>query len=130
MTNRPQNRKYRAYRSGIWAERLVSCWLFLLGYQILARRLRTPVAEIDILARHRFVERACLVVFEVKYRRRLQDALQALRPKQKQRLMRAGLWLQSSGYMKEGESLRWDYIAFAWGHFPRHLRNIAMVGLK
>lgn len=94
----------------------------------MARRLRTPVAEIDLLARHRFIERGCLVVFEVKYRRNLEDALQALRPKQKQRLMRAGLWLQSSGYMKEEDSLRWDYIALAWGRFPRHVRNISMSG--
>ncbi len=100
----------------------------MTGYQILARRLRTPVAEIDILARHRFVDRACLVVFEVKYRRNLDDALEALHSKQKQRLMRAGLWLQSSGYMKEGDSVRWDYVAFARRRWPRHIRNIAMFG--
>ena len=123
-----KRRKQRTHLYGLWAENLVSCWLFLLGYRILARRLRTPVAEIDILAQHRFIERTCLVVFEIKYRHKLEDALEALRPKQKQRLMRAGLWLQSSGYMKEGDSLRWDYIAFAWGRFPRHIRNISMLG--
>ena len=128
MATLPQHRKKRAHRYGLWAENLVACWLFLSGYQILARRLRTPVAEIDILARHRFVDRSCVILVEVKYRRRLEDALEALRPKQKQRLMRAGLWLQSSGYMKKGDSLRWDYIAFAWGRWPRHIRNISMFG--
>ena len=50
--------------SGRWAERYVEWRLRCRGWRIEARNLRTPVGEIDLLAR----EGQILVIVEVKYR--------------------------------------------------------------
>ena len=40
----------RAYRSGVFAESLVALLLRLKGHAIVARRYKTPVGEIDLVA--------------------------------------------------------------------------------
>jgi hypothetical protein len=59
------DRRRRAYRFGHWAETLCVWWLRLGGYRVLARRYKTPVGEIDIVARRG----AALAFIEVKARR-------------------------------------------------------------
>jgi Holliday junction resolvase-like predicted endonuclease len=51
-------------KKGLWAEWLGCCVLWLKGYSILARRLKTPVGEIDIVAQ----KGRTLAIVEVKYR--------------------------------------------------------------
>ena len=53
-----------AYRSGHRGEWLAAAALMLKGYRILARRYRTRLGEIDIIAR----DGRCLVFVEVKAR--------------------------------------------------------------
>ncbi len=60
-----------ARRSGRRAELLAAAWLMLKGYRILGFRLKTPQAEIDLLA----WKRGVLAVFEVKRRADLATAL-------------------------------------------------------
>lgn len=54
----------RAWESGHMAERVAALFLICKGYRILARRFRTPVGEIDIIAR----DGKTLVFVEVKTR--------------------------------------------------------------
>jgi putative endonuclease len=69
---------------GRWAESVAAWSLRLRGYRIVARRFRTPLGEIDLIAR-----RGRLVAFvEVKARGDLEQALVALSLKQRQRTAR------------------------------------------
>jgi putative endonuclease len=71
------------------AECFVAEQLLAAGWQLLARKLRTPYAEVDLLAIH--PEGKHLVVVEVKARHALSwgEARETLRPRQHARLARA-----------------------------------------
>ena len=72
----------RAHASGIDAEALACAALVSDGWTVLARRVRTAAAEVDVVA-----ERAGLVAFiEVKRRPTLAAAAGALTPRQRARL--------------------------------------------
>ena len=75
----------RAWRRGLLAETMCVVWLLILGYRVLAQRLRTPVGEIDILALRGDV----LAVTEVKARRTRAAALESITARQRGRLQRA-----------------------------------------
>lgn len=51
MSAGPATAKRRAWRFGRAAEALAAGWLRLKGYRVLARDYRTPVGEVDIVAR-------------------------------------------------------------------------------
>ena len=63
-------------RRGRRAETIAAWFLRAKGYRIVARRARTPVGEIDIVAR----QGDSLVFVEVKARRTLDSAIFALHP--------------------------------------------------
>lgn len=75
----------RALSRGRRGEALCALWLRLKGYRILARNLRTPVGEIDILARRGDV----LAVIEVKLRHDMLAAGEAVTARKRRRLVRA-----------------------------------------
>ena len=88
------------------------------GYAILHRRYATPFGEIDIIAR-----RGRLLVFvEVKRRRRLEDALQALDPRQCERIGRAAQAYVKRFPATECLDLRFDLVAVAGLRFT-HLQD-------
>jgi Holliday junction resolvase-like predicted endonuclease len=66
----PDPERRLAFRFGLTAESRAAAYLIAKGYRILARRFKTPVGEIDIVARRRGV----LVFVEVKARERLADS--------------------------------------------------------
>jgi putative endonuclease len=80
-----QSRRKRAEKAGRRAEALCVLWLRLKGYRILATRYKSPVSEIDIIARRGKV----LIGVEVKNRPDRDTALHALRPDQQNRIARA-----------------------------------------
>ncbi len=98
-------------------EILAALWLMAKGYRILGFRLKTPQAEIDLLAQRGGV----LAVVEVKSRRTLASALEALAPEQRQRLRRAGQALASRRPSMVRLNVRLDLIALAPGKMPRHI---------
>ncbi len=107
----------RDWRRGRWGEGLAAWWLRLKGYRILARDLRTPVGEIDIVARRGRV----LALVEVKLRPRAAAALEAISPRQQQRIVRAaGAFLQRHRKLAELD-LRFDTVVIVPGRWPRHL---------
>lgn len=83
-----QSRQRREAR-GRRAETLAALYLRLKGYQILGRRVRTPVGEIDIVARHR----DNLVFVEVKARDTLDSGVLALHPAARKRIESAARML-------------------------------------
>ena len=106
----------QAERYGRLAEAACAWHLRLRGYRLLARRLRTPAGEIDILARRGRV----VAVVEVKARGDLTQAAEALGPRQRQRLARAAAFLAARPDCA-GCDLRFDLMLFRRWRLPRHL---------
>lgn len=106
-------------RAGRWAEILASWWLRAKGYRILARRLRTPVGEIDLIARRG----AVLALVEVKYRQDIVTAAHSLRPAQQARILRAAGWYLARRPDLATVSCRCDAVLLAPGRWPRHLMD-------
>jgi putative endonuclease len=106
-----------SYRRGLWAEFL--CWmtLWLCGYSVLARRYRTPMGEIDMIARHGDT----LVFVEVKARPTYTEASEAIRPAQRDRLKRAAACYLSQHPKYNGLTLRFDALLVCPKALPWHI---------
>jgi putative endonuclease len=110
-------RRRRAYRSGHAGERLAALRLMLAGYRILARRYRTKLGEIDLIAR-----RGNVVAFiEVKRRAELTTGLEAVTPEAQLRIRRAAeLYIMRNPALAE-RALRFDVIVVTPWALPRHI---------
>jgi len=113
------NRRRKAYRRGHRGEFLAAALLVCKGYRILARRWKTPYGEIDLVAR-----RGKMMVFvEVKARPTEREALEAVTPRQRQRIAQAaGAFLQT---LPDNHvfSCRFDVVAYAPPLRLMHLRD-------
>jgi putative endonuclease len=112
-------RRYRAYRRGHRSEWLAALALMLKGYRIVARRYRTKLGEIDLIAR-----RGDLVIMvEVKARPTLLEAMEAIGRESERRIEGAAdLWLtrqKDSGRL----SVRFDMVAVLPRRWPVHVEN-------
>ena len=86
----PSVERQVAFRTGISAESRAAALLIAKGFRILARRWKSPVGEIDIVARRR----SLLVFVEVKARERLDDAAWSVTERQRARIVAAAeAWL-------------------------------------
>ena len=105
---RPLPGRSAAERRGHKGEAFAAFWLRLKGWRILARRLRTPVGEIDIVA----YDGRTLVFCEVKSRRtgsgRPWDSLHLRKRAQVRRM--AAAYLTQTPERPRGEQLRFDAI--------------------
>ena len=106
-----------ARRSGRRSEAWAAAWLMAKGYRILGFRLKTPQAEIDLLAKKGEV----LAVVEVKSRTTIETALEAVTFDQRERLRRAGTTLAARRPALAGCAVRLDLLALAPGRLPRHI---------
>jgi len=106
-----------ARTGGRRAEWIALAWLVLKGWRVLGFRLKTPQAEIDILALYGRVP----AVLEVKSRATLEAALEAVSPDQRERLRRAGRTLAARRPDLSGRTVSLDLMALAPGRCPRHL---------
>jgi putative endonuclease len=112
-------RRRRAVRTGRWAETLCVFVLCLKGYRILARDLRTPVGEVDIVAR-----RGRVVAFvEVKARATLNDAATALGGEQRRRIARAAEYVRASRPELRDADVRFDVMLVVPWRLPVHIMN-------
>ena len=108
-----------AFERGLSAESRAAMLMVAKGYRIVARRWRSPVGEIDIVARRRNL----LVFVEVKARDREDDAAEAVTPRQQQRLIAAAeAWL-SRNPDDVTRHIRFDVILVAPKRLPKHLMN-------
>ena len=106
-----------AFRRGLSAESRAAMLLIAKGYRIAARRWKTPLGEIDIVARRR----RALVFVEVKARVHLDDAAQAVTDRARRRIIAAAeLWLAHHPDDAERE-IRFDVILVAPGRIPQHI---------
>src|SRR6201997_5877477 len=111
-----QNRQI-AFRTGISAESRAAAFLVAKGFRILARRWKSPVGEIDIIARRRTL----LVFVEVKARERFDDAAWSVTDRQRLRIAAAAEeWLAQNGDERIRD-IRFDAMLVAPGRIPRHI---------
>ena len=104
--------------SGRAAERQAEQWLVGQGWQILERRRKTRLGEIDLVAR-----RESLVAFiEVKWRKQAKDLAFAI---DEHRLSRVAAAVAAVGheYVQPGDDMRIDVILLAPGREPDHIVN-------
>ncbi|MBB4063744.1 YraN family protein [Gellertiella hungarica] len=118
MAARGRDRRQRAERRGRLAEWLAALMLLCRGYRILAMRHRTPLGEIDLIAR-----KGDLAVFvEVKARAGEREALDAVGAAAARRIRAASeIWLSHQPDAARLSS-RYDIVAvrpLAWPtHYP------------
>ena len=108
-------------RRGRFGETLAALWLNLQGWSIVARRVRTPVGEIDLVARR---GRTTLFV-EVKTRATRADLSLAIDEYRLSRVASAAAML-APRFARPGDDIRVDVILLAPWTMPRHVRNAWM----
>ena len=107
-----------AERRGRRGEGWAGWWLRLHGWRIVARRVKTPRGEIDLVAR-----RGRTVAFiEVKWR--ATDAELALAiDEYRLRRVAAAAEAVSHRFARPGDTFRIDVLLLAPGRWPRHIVN-------
>jgi putative endonuclease len=107
-----------AERWGRKAEARAALWLRLKGYRILATRFKTPMGEIDLIARRG----GCIAFVEIKARETLQAGLEAVSPHARQRIARAAEAFLAQRNLQSADT-RFDVIVMRPGHLPHHLMD-------
>jgi putative endonuclease len=107
-----------AERHGRRGERWAALWLRLRGWRIVARRVKTPRGEIDLIAR-----RGRTVAFvEVKWRTTgagLDTAIDEYRL----RRVAAAVEAVAHRHARPGDTMRIDVLLLAPRRWPRHIVN-------
>src|SRR5215467_2508223 len=117
MRRAPRPDRQAAFRVGISTESRAAAFLIAKGFRILARRWRSPLGEIDIVARRRQL----LVFAEVKARASLDEAAESVDGRQRRRIAAAAeIWLAANPD-DTIRDIRFDAILVAPGKIPRHI---------
>jgi putative endonuclease len=113
----PRRERQLAFRLGLSAESRAAALLIAKGFRILTRRWRSPLGEIDIIARRRHL----LVFVEVKARDDFDEAAESVLPRQQRRIAAAAeVWL--AAHPDAGiRDIRFDAILVVPGKLPRHI---------
>lgn len=115
-----RSRRLRAYRLGFRGEALASLALMAKGYRIVARRYRTKLGEIDLIARRGDV----VAIVEVKARRTLAEAMDAVSREAAWRIEgEADMWLSRQRDFAR-LSIRFDLVAILPWRWPVHVENV------
>lgn len=112
--------RQKAYRRGHRGEWIAALALMLKGYRIVARRWKTKLGEVDLIARRGDL----VLVVEVKCRPTLIEAMDAIGRQSQRRIEAAAdLWL-----MRQPDfarlSVRFDMVAVLPRRWPVHVENI------
>lgn len=109
----------RAEQGGRRAESLAAFWLRLKGWAILARRVRTPVGEVDLVARRGRI----LAFVEVKARATQEQADFALDSYRLRRVAAAAEAL-APRFARRDDEIRVDAVVIVPGKLPKHYENV------
>lgn len=107
-----------AERRGRRGEGFAALWLRLQGWRIVARRVKTPRGEVDLIAR-----RGRTVAFvEVKWRATVYERDRAIDAYRLRRVA-AAVEAIAHRYIRHGDSPRIDVLLLAPRRWPRHIVN-------
>ncbi len=114
------SRRRKAYRRGHRSEWLAAVALMAKGFRILERRYRTRLGEIDLIARRGDL----VLIVEVKARRSLVEAMEAIARQSERRIEAAAdIWLsRQPDYGRF--SVRFDMVAVLPWRWPVHVENV------
>lgn len=115
----PSLGRQQAERRGRHAETLAAWYLRARGWRIVAVRARTPVGEVDLIARRG----KTLAFVEVKQRATMEAAEISLDRRRLQRVAAAAEWLLPR-FLKGAETARIDVIYIVPRRWPRHLVDV------
>jgi putative endonuclease len=111
-------KRERAERRGRRGEGFAAWWLRLQGWRIVARRVKTPRGEIDLVAR-----RGGTVAFvEVKWRASGDELALAI-DEYRLRRVAAAAEAVAHRYARPGDTISIDVLLLAPGRWPRHIVN-------
>jgi putative endonuclease len=117
-------RRRASLRWGLHAERVAELYLTLKFYRVLERRYGAAGGEIDLVAC-----RGRTVVFvEVKARRDLDVAAEAIGPAKRRRILRAVSRWRATHPWAAAFSLRCDAVFVAPWRWPRHVEDAFPIG--
>lgn len=112
------DRRARAEKHGRRGETIAAVYLWLTGWRVLARRVKTRKGEVDIVAR-----RGRMIAFvEVKWRHDARDLDLAIDAYRLRRVADAATLL-APRYQKPGDDVRIDVVLVAPGTWPRRIEN-------
>jgi len=117
--------KQKAYKFGIYAEKIAVIFLRLKGYRVVAERYRNPKGEIDLLA----VRGNTLAVIEVKARKTFFSGAESITPWKQQKIIGALEWLLAgrgkiAGLGSMGErNIRFDVMLIVPWRWPVHMKD-------
>ena len=114
-------RRRKAEGRGRRAETFAALFLQLQGWRILARRVRTPRGEVDLVVR-----RGRMIAFvEVKWRKSARELDFAIDEYRLRRVAAAAEAI-AARYVRPGDLQRIDVLLLAPRRFPRHIVNAWM----
>ena len=114
-------RRADAERRGRRGETLAAWYLRCKGWRIVARRVKTPRGEIDLVARRG----RTLAFVEVKWRRSAAELALALDAYRLRRVVAAAEAV-APRFAGAGDTVRIDAILLAPGRWPRHIANASL----
>ena len=112
-------KRQRAERGGRRAEALAAFWLQLQGWSVIGRRVRTPLGEVDLVARRG----RTLAFIEVKARATEAQADLSLDDYRLRRVAAAAESL-AHRYARPGDTTRIDAIFILPRRLPRHVSDV------
>lgn len=118
------NNRRISYYKGLWAEIVGLIYLFFKNYKILEWRYRSPMGEIDLIAKRANK----IVFFEIKTRRSVHDGLEAITAKNRNRIENAAKIFIAQNSCYQSLDMRFDAIVMVlkYGVIPvkiQHLDN-------
>jgi len=115
----PRPERVAAFGLGISAESRAAAYLVAKGFRILARRWKSPLGELDIVARRRKL----LIFVEVKARDTLDAAAESIDARAQRRIAgTAEAWLATYPQPSVTD-MRFDAMLVAPGKMPRHIQG-------
>lgn len=118
-----QAQGHKSWQRGLRSEWVCKVILRCKGWHIIASRYRTPVGEIDIIAR-----RGDTIAFvEVKARPNLLEASEAISWHQRQRLARAAAFFATKRPELSNLTMRFDAMLLTPYRWPKHIPNAWML---
>jgi putative endonuclease len=115
----PRPERVAAFGLGISAESRAAAYLVAKGFRILSRRWKSPLGELDIVARRRKL----LIFVEVKARATLDAAAESIDTRTQRRIASAAeAWLATYPQPNVTD-MRFDAMLVAPGKIPRHIQG-------
>ena len=115
----PRPERVAAFGLGLSAESRAAAYLVAKGYRILSRRWKSPLGELDIVARRRKL----LIFVEVKARATLEAAAESIDVRTQRRIAAAAQAWLATYPQPNVTDMRFDAMLVAPGKIPRHIQG-------